>query len=101
MDRHFGRDEVELIAALDISEYTMLLICLSFSYVSLFSREFIHQFTLFAKAFLESAVESSSSDSETEEEEDNHLLILQAIENVFLVKRFGMLLAFSMAVVKS
>ena len=90
MDRNFGRDEVELIAALDISEYTMLLICLSLTYVSLCSRELIHQFTLFAKAFLEAAVESSSSDSETEEEEDNHLLILQAIENVFLVKRFGM-----------
>ena len=90
MDRNFGRDEVELIAALDISEYTMLLICLSLTYVSLCSRELIHQFTLFAKAFLEAAVESSSYDSETEEEEDNHLLILQAIENVFLVKGFGM-----------
>ena len=34
MDRNFGRDEVELIAALDISEYTMLMICLSVTYVS-------------------------------------------------------------------
>ena len=69
MDRNFGRDEVELIAALDISEYTMLLICLSLTYVSFCSRELIHQFTLllFAKAVLEAAVESSSSDSETEE----------------------------------
>ena len=91
MDRNFGRDEEELIAALDVSGYTMLVICLSLTYVSLCSKELILPFTLFAKTFLEAAVESSSSDSETGEEEDNHLLILQATENVFGVSNSGVL----------
>ena len=79
---------MELIAALDISEYTMLWICLSLTSVSLCSRELIQQFILSAEALFQAAVDSSS-DSETDDVEESHLLILHSIEIVFGVSNSG------------
>ena len=91
MDNYYGRQEVELIAALDISEYTMLWICLCLTSVSLCSRELIQQFILSAEALFQAAVDSSS-DSETDDVEESHLLILHSIEIVFGVSNSGFFL---------
>ena len=88
MENYYGREEVELIAALDISEYTMLWICLCLTYESLCSRELIQQFLLSAVTFFQATVDSSS-DSEADDEEESHLLILHSIEIVFGVSNSG------------